>query len=88
MKMRRFGTGIGTALFWITPFTPLEAAAMAVAVNALGVLGSFTMSAIKRGRRIKDWGSLIEGHGGMLDRLDSMVFAAPVFFYVTRLGWG
>jgi len=81
-------TGIGTALFWITPFTPLEAAAMAVAVNALGVLGSFTMSAIKRGRRIKDWGSLIEGHGGMLDRLDSMVFAAPVFFYVTRLGWG
>jgi phosphatidate cytidylyltransferase len=80
-------TGLGAALFWITPFTPLEAALMALAVNAMGVLGGFVMSAIKRSRGIKDWGSLIEGHGGMLDRLDSMVFAAPVFFHLTRGGW-
>jgi phosphatidate cytidylyltransferase len=81
-------TGLGAALFWITPFTPLEAALMALAVNTMGVLGGLVMSAIKRNRGIKDWGSLIEGHGGMLDRLDSMVFAAPVFFHMTRGGWG
>src|SRR5215510_3087409 len=80
-------TALGAALYWITPFTPLEAALMALAVNTMGVLGGLVMSAIKRRRGIKDWGNLIEGHGGMLDRLDSMVFAAPVFFHVTRLGW-
>jgi len=81
-------TAIGAALSWITPFTPVEAAFMAVVVIAMGLLGSFAMSAVKRSRRIKDWGSLIDGHGGMLDRIDSMVFAAPVFFYLTRLFWG
>ena len=81
-------TALGAALFWITPFTPLEAALMALVVNTMGVLGGLVMSAIKRSRGIKDWGSLIEGHGGMLDRLDSMVFAAPAFFHLTRGGWG
>jgi phosphatidate cytidylyltransferase len=81
-------TALGAALYWTTPFTPLEAGLMALAVNTMGVLGGFVMSAIKRRRGIKDWGSLIEGHGGMLDRLDSMVFAAPVFFHLTRGGWG
>jgi phosphatidate cytidylyltransferase len=81
-------TALGAALYWITPFGPLEAALMALAANTMGVLGGFAMSAIKRSRGIKDWGNLIEGHGGMLDRLDSMVFAAPVFFHLTRAGWG
>ena len=81
-------TALGAALYWITPFTPLEAALMALVINTMGVLGGFVMSAIKRRRGIKDWGSLIEGHGGMLDRLDSMVLAAPVFFHLTRGGWG
>jgi phosphatidate cytidylyltransferase len=80
-------TALGAALYWITPFTPLEAALLAIAANAMGVVGGLAMSAIKRGRRIKDWGDLIEGHGGMLDRLDSMVFAAPAFFHLTRIGW-
>jgi phosphatidate cytidylyltransferase len=42
------------------------------------------MSAIKRGLGTKDWGTMIRGHGGMLDRLDSVCFAAPIFFYVVR----
>lgn len=81
-------TALGAALYWITPFTPVEAAVMAFAVNTMGVLGGLAMSAIKRSRGIKDWGGLIAGHGGMLDRLDSMVFSAPVFFHLTRAGWG
>jgi phosphatidate cytidylyltransferase len=77
-------TLIGAALWWITPFTPLAAAAMAFVIAAMGVLGGLVMSAIKRDRGVKDWSALIEGHGGMLDRLDSVIFAAPIFFHLTR----
>jgi phosphatidate cytidylyltransferase len=77
-------TAIGAALWWITPFTPLAAAGMALMITLMGFLGGLVMSAIKRDRGVKDWGHMIEGHGGMLDRLDSVCFAAPVFFHVTR----
>lgn len=77
-------TALGAALWWITPFTPWQAALMAFAINAMGFFGGLVMSAIKRDRGVKDWGTLIEGHGGMLDRLDSVVFAAPIFFHLTR----
>ena len=80
-------TALGSALYWITPFAPWQAAVMALAINTLGFLGGLMMSAIKRGRGVKDWGRLIEGHGGMLDRLDSLILAAPVFYCVTRYGW-
>ena len=40
-----------------------------------------------RDRGVKDWGHMIEGHGGMLDRLDSVCFAAPFFFHLVRSGW-
>ena len=80
-------TALGTALFWITPFNPWQAALMALATNTMGFLGGLVMSAIKRDRGVKDWGNLIDGHGGMLDRLDSVVFAAPVFFHLTRFYW-
>ena len=49
-----------------------------------GFLGGLALSAVKRSIGAKDWGSMIEGHGGMLDRLDSVSFAAPVFFHLTR----
>ena len=83
-------TLLGAALWWITPFTPLQAGAMALVVNLMGFFGGLVMSAIKRDRGIKDWGHMIEGHGGMLDRLDSVCFAAPVFFHLTRyfFAWG
>lgn len=80
-------TALGAALHAITPFTPLQAAAMAFVICAMGFLGGLVMSAIKRDRGVKDWGQLIEGHGGMLDRLDSVVFAAPVFFHFVRYWW-
>ena len=80
-------TALGAALWWITPFTVWQAALMALAVNVMGFLGGLVMSAIKRDRGVKDWGHMIDGHGGMLDRLDSVVFAAPVFFHATRYWW-
>jgi phosphatidate cytidylyltransferase len=52
-----------------------------------GIRGGLVMSAIKRDRGVKDWGWTIEGHGGVLDRLDSVIFAAPIFFHVTRYWW-
>ena len=80
-------TALGAALWWITPFNPWQAALMALAINVMGFFGGLVMSAIKRDRGVKDWGTLIEGHGGMLDRLDSVVFAAPIFFHLTRYWW-
>ncbi len=77
-------TLIGTALWWATPFTPRQAAGMSLAICLMGFAGGLTMSAIKRDRGVKDFGNLIEGHGGVLDRIDSVCFAAPVFFHLTR----
>jgi phosphatidate cytidylyltransferase len=75
---------VGTALYRFTPFSPLAAAAMCLAITMLGFMGGLVMSAIKRDRGVKDYGSLIQGHGGVLDRVDSLLFAAPVFFHLIR----
>ena len=80
-------TAMGAALWWITPFSPGEAAFVALVINTLGFFGGFVLSAIKRDRGVKDWGNLIEGHGGMLDRVDSLAFSATVFFHLLRYGW-
>ncbi len=80
-------TLVGAALWWITPFSPLQAAAMSAAMTLAGFLGGLVMSAIKRDRGVKDWGHLIAGHGGFLDRLDSVLFSAPIFFHLTRYFW-
>lgn len=78
---------LGGLLWWITPFSFVGALGMALVINLMGFLGGLVMSAIKRDRGIKDWGHMIEGHGGVLDRLDSVCFAAPVFFHLTRYFW-
>lgn len=80
-------TAIGAALFWITPFRWWEAAGLALVVTLMGLAGGLVLSAIKRDRGVKDWGHLIAGHGGFIDRLDSVLFAAPVFFHLVRYGW-
>jgi phosphatidate cytidylyltransferase len=77
-------TALGACLRPLTPFRAWQAAGMALIVTTMGFLGGLAMSAIKRDRGVKDWGRLIEGHGGMLDRLDSVVFSAPIFFHLTR----
>ncbi len=78
---------LGMALWWITPFAPWHAFGLALVANLMGFFGGLVMSAIKRDRGIKDWGHMIEGHGGVLDRLDPVCFAAPVFFHLIRYGW-
>jgi phosphatidate cytidylyltransferase len=80
-------TLIGAALWWITPFTPFQAGVLAFVITMMGFFGGLVMSAIKRDRGVKDWGHLIEGHGGLIDRLDSVVFSAPIFFHIVRYWW-
>jgi len=75
---------IGAAMWWITPFTPLQAAGIAFVIVLMGFLGGLVLSAVKRSLGAKDWGTMIQGHGGMMDRMDSVSFAAPVFFHLTR----
>ncbi|WP_294003007.1 phosphatidate cytidylyltransferase [Sphingomonas sp.] len=77
-------TGVGAGLWWITPFSPLEAAGMALAIVVAGALGGLVLSAVKRSLGAKDWGVMIQGHGGALDRMDSVTFAAPLFFHLTN----
>jgi len=77
-------TLIGAAMYWITPFSPLQALAMALVIVVMGFLGGLALSAVKRSMGVKDWGTMIEGHGGMLDRIDSLSFASPIFFHLTR----
>ena len=74
----------GTLLWWATPFDPWAAAGIALVICVTGFAGGLVMSAIKRDRGVKDFGTLIEGHGGVLDRIDSLCFAAPVFFHLVR----
>lgn len=81
-------TLLGTVLWWITPFAPWQAALMSLVITVMGFAGGLTMSAIKRDRGVKDFGTLIAGHGGVLDRIDSLCFAAPVFFHLTRYFFG
>lgn len=77
-------TALGAALWWLTPFTPWQAGVLALVSCLLGFVGGLVMSSLKRDRGIKDFGALIPGHGGILDRMDSLIFAAPVFFHLTR----
>ncbi len=79
---------IGGLLAWITPFGIFAAMAMAGLVSLVGMFGNLVIAAIKRDRGIKDWSHLIPGQGGFVDQLDSVVFAAPVFYHLTGFFWG
>lgn len=77
-------TVLGAALWRVTPFSIWQAGALSLVITLMGFFGGLVMSAIKRDRGVKDYGSLIEGHGGVMDRIDSVCFAAPVFFHLVR----
>jgi phosphatidate cytidylyltransferase len=81
-------TLLGAALCWATPFPIWLAAGMSLVIALMGFAGGMTMSAIKRDRGVKDYGTLVEGHGGVLDRIDSLCFAAPVFFHFAKYWLG
>ena len=79
---------VGGLLWWGTPFSPLAAWAISIVLCIMGFLGGLVMSAIKRDNGIKDYGAIIPGHGGMMDRIDSLCFAAPVFYRVILFYYG
>lgn len=79
---------VSTCLWWATPFNPWQAAAMALMICLAGFFGGLVLSAIKRDLGAKDWGGAIAGHGGFLDRIDSLCFAAPLFFHITGFFFG
>ena len=77
-------TLVGMLLWFATPFPRWwQPAAVSIVVSLMSFAGGLTMSAIKRDRGVKDYGTLVEGHGGVLDRIDSICFSAPVFYHLT-----
>ena len=80
-------TALGVSMAWLTPFSYLQATVIGFIVCIFGFFGGLVMSANKRDRGVKDWGQLIQGHGGMLDRIDSICFSAPIFFHILRYWW-
>jgi phosphatidate cytidylyltransferase len=76
-------------LHWATPFEFIwQTAFMSMVIAVMGFAGAMTMSAIKRDRGVRDYGTLVEGHGGVLDRIDAICFAAPVFYHIARTLFG
>ncbi len=67
---------------YFTPLKPFQAAIVGAVLPIAGFFGDITMSAIKRDLGVKDTSHLIPGHGGALDRLDSLTFTAPVYFHL------
>lgn len=77
-------TVLGSALSLLLPLEWYQGALVSLAVALAGFAGDVTMSAIKRDCKIKDYGTALAGHGGILDRIDSLCFAAPLYFHIMR----
>ena len=79
---------IGGLLAWMTPFSVPMAMGMAALASTVGMFGNLVFAAIKRDRGVKDWSHLIPGQGGFVDQLDSVIFAAPIFYHIINLIYG
>ncbi len=66
----------------LTPFTAVQAVAVGIIIAVAGFTGYITLTAIKRDLEIKDRGSMVPGHGGVLNRIGSLIFTAPIFFHI------
>jgi phosphatidate cytidylyltransferase len=76
---------VGWRLRWLVPAYPAgHVVILALLVGVCGVLGDLALAVMKRDLGMKDWGTAIPGHGGLLDRLNSLVFTAPICFHYTR----
>jgi phosphatidate cytidylyltransferase len=74
--------------FALPDFSALECVLAGLIVGVGGHLGDLSISVIKRDIGVKDMGTLIRGHGGVLDRIDSLLYTAPLFFHFTRYAHG
>ena len=66
---------------WFLDISILNAIAAGILIGVFGQFGDLSESIIKRNLQVKDSGGIIPGHGGILDRVDSLLFSAPVFYY-------
>jgi phosphatidate cytidylyltransferase len=78
-------TGFICKLAFFPEIPAVHALAMGAVLGAIGQFGDLAESLLKRGSNVKDSGNLLPGHGGMLDRVDSILFCAPVLYYYSRL---
>lgn len=77
----------GVLLYWITPFSMVDAFFLAFFLANVGLFGSLIMEAIKRDRGFKEWSGVLAGHGGIIERMDGVIFAAPLYFHIINFAY-